>query len=212
MLAQIILACAPGLDERLMASLIKRESSFNQFAIGMDSKHKVQLQRQPRSIEEAIVTAKDLVAKGYSFSVGLTQIHISNLKKYGLEWEHAFDPCTSLKISHSVFMGFYQQALTAGYRNQNAVYAALRGYNSGSVNYEGSNGYATAILTDALKMKTNQLEKLTISYSLEGANKTVAISTNSLDRFTPFVDETQSKMQEIATGNNQERDEIQEKL
>lgn len=151
MLAELILACAPALDPRLASALIKQESSYNQFAIGMDSKHNIKLSRQPKNVQEAVSTASDLAQKGYSFSVGLTQIHITNVKKWGISWEQAFTPCTSLQISQSIFLSFYKIAQNAGYRDQNAVFAALRGYNSGSVNAQVSNNYATAILTNATK-------------------------------------------------------------
>lgn len=149
MLAELILSCAPALDPRLAIALIKRESGFNQFAIGLDSKHNVRLSRQPRTAQEAVLTAADLAQKGYSFSVGLTQIHITNVKKWGISWDDAFIPCTSLKISQSIFLSFFKVAQSAGYKGDDAVYAALRGYNSGSINAQVSNNYASAIMASA---------------------------------------------------------------
>lgn len=149
MLAELILSCAPALDPRLALALIKRESGFNQFAIGLDSKHSVRLSRQPRNALEAVQTASELAQKGYSFSVGLTQIHITNVKKWGISWDDAFIPCTSLKISQSIFLDFFKLAQNAGYKGDDAVYAALRGYNSGSINAQVSNSYATAIMATA---------------------------------------------------------------
>ncbi len=152
MLAELILACAPALDQRLATALIKQESGFNQFAIGMDSKHKIRLSRQPKTMQEAVQTASYLSQQGYTFSVGLTQIHVSNVSKWRMSWEQAFTPCNSLKVGETVLVSFYKTALAAGYRDQNAVYAALRGYNSGSINSQVSNGYAQAILSSAQKM------------------------------------------------------------
>jgi type IV secretion system protein VirB1 len=149
MLAELILSCAPALDPRLAIALIKRESGFNQFAIGLDSKHNVRLSRQPRTAQEAALTAADLAQKGYSFSVGLTQIHITNVKKWGISWNDAFVPCTSLKISQSIFLSFFKVAQDAGYKGDDAVYAALRGYNSGSISAQVSNNYASAIMAGA---------------------------------------------------------------
>lgn len=149
MLAELILSCAPALDPRLAIALIKRESGFNQFAIGLDSKHNVRLSRQPKNAQEAALTAADLAQKGYSFSVGLTQIHITNVKKWGITWNDAFVPCTSLKISQSIFLSFFKVAQDSGYKGDDAVYAALRGYNSGSINAQVSNNYASAIMAGA---------------------------------------------------------------
>lgn len=176
MLAELILACAPALDPRLATALIKQESNYNQFAIGMDSKHNIKLSRQPKNVQEAVSTASDLAQKGYSFSVGLTQIHITNVKKWGISWEQAFTPCTSLQISQSIFLSFYKIAQNAGYRDQNAVFAALRGYNSGSVNAQVSNSYASSILANATK--TVFLTSLPKSDNLQIANQNVTKPTS----------------------------------
>lgn len=199
MLAELILACAPALDPRLASALIKQESSYNQFAIGMDSKHNIKLSRQPKNVQEAVSTASDLAQKGYSFSVGLTQIHITNVKKWGISWEQAFTPCTSLQISQSIFLSFYKIAQNSGYRDQNAVFAALRGYNSGSVNAQVSNSYASSILANATK--TVFLTSLPKSDNLQIANQNVtkpssparqAITANSPD----FEDGERQEMKE----------------
>lgn len=199
MLAELILACAPALDQRLVTALIKQESGFNQFAIGLDSKHKVRLSRQPKTAQEAVQTATELEQKGYSFSVGLTQIHISNIKKWGLNWDQAFTPCTSLQISESIFLSFYKIAQAAGYREQNAVYAALRGYNSGSVNAQVSNGYASAILTSATQSAAlkPQLKREAVKEPLQSVTKLAFAST-------PFVASTIPKQEE---GERQEMKE-----
>jgi type IV secretion system protein VirB1 len=149
MLAELILACAPALDQRLATALIRRESGFNQFAIGMDSKHSARLARQPRNLTEAVKTATYLQSNGYGFSVGLTQIHVSNIKRFALSWEQAFNPCDSLKVGEKVLVANYKTALSSGFAGQGAVFAALRGYNSGSIHAKVSNDYASAILADA---------------------------------------------------------------
>lgn len=168
MLAELLLACAPALDARLAAALIGKESSYNQYAIGLDSKHKTRLVRQPANMPEAIATATELLKSGYAFSVGLTQIHVSNIKKQGLSWEQAFTPCTSIKAGESIFLNFYKVALAKGYAGQDAIYAALRGYNSGSVNAAVSNSYATSIINNALNMTS--LPKYNASAPQAGAS------------------------------------------
>lgn len=136
--------CAVGVDAKLFTSLVRQESNFNPYAIGLDGK--AVLKPQPRSAEEAVKTAVNLVREGKRFSVGLAQVHVSNVIRYGMTWEQAFDPCTNLRVASSILRGFYSQAVRAGYKAEGATFAALRGFNSGSVHNPISNGYAREIL------------------------------------------------------------------
>lgn len=136
--------CAPAIDTRLSAALVRQESSFNPYAIGLDGN--AVLKPQPRSRDEAIKRAKELAAEGREFSVGLAQVHVSNVRRYGLSWEQAFDPCTNLKYGQTILQDFHRSALKAGFKDGQAVFAALRGYNSGDIHGAVSNNYATSIL------------------------------------------------------------------
>ncbi|HDR9474424.1 transglycosylase SLT domain-containing protein [Burkholderia multivorans] len=142
--AAIIEACAAGVDSRLFTSLVRQESNFNPYAIGLDGK--AVLKAQPRSYEEAVKTAVNLMRQGKGFSVGLSQVHISNVVRFKMTWQEAFDPCTNLRTGSEIFRGFYARAVQAGYRGQDALFATLRGFNSGSVHNPVSDGYAKAIL------------------------------------------------------------------
>lgn len=157
--------CAPAMNTALMAALVRRESDGNPFAIGMDGKDR--FLPQPRSLKEAIAAAETLARTGKKFSVGLAQIHISNLKSFGMTWTQAFDACASLRRGQQVFESFQAQAIRAGFRSTNAVFAALRGYNSGSVFAPGSNAYASAIIADATKIARAKVgqNKLTLTAS-----------------------------------------------
>lgn len=154
MLIELLVSCAPALHPHLSSALIKRESGFNQYSIGMDAKHKVHLARQPKNLTEAITTAQSLQKQGYKFSVGLTQIHISNVQRYSMSWAQAFEPCSSLRTGQAILIHYYEKALSTGLRGSEAVYAALRGYNCGHIQCAASNGYATAVLTSAMSGQT----------------------------------------------------------
>ncbi|HGO6073761.1 TPA: transglycosylase SLT domain-containing protein [Burkholderia cepacia] len=143
-MAAVINACAPGIDSNLAASLIKQESNFNPYAIGLDGKDV--LTQQPHSFEEAVSTAQSLMRQGKTFSVGLAQIHISNVTRNRMTWEQAFDPCINLRTGQGILRQFYTTALRNGYQANDAVFAALRGYNSGNVHATVSNRYASSIL------------------------------------------------------------------
>ena len=143
------------MNRALMVALVRRESSGNPFAIGMDGKDTPVT--QPRNLAEAVRTAEGLVKMGKTFSVGLAQIHISNIKSLGISWKLAFDGCTSLRNGQKIFEHFYAKAITAGFRGNEAVYSALRGYNSGSIHAKVSNNYASVIMADAARGAVSQM-------------------------------------------------------
>jgi type IV secretion system protein VirB1 len=141
--------CVPAMKRSLMTALVRRESNGNPFAIGMDGGETPVT--QPKSLADAVATAEKLDRMGRGFSVGLAQIHISNIRLLGLPWVQAFDGCTNLRHGQRIFENFHSRALGAGFKNDGAVFAALRGYNSGSVFAPVSNKYAAAIMADAAK-------------------------------------------------------------
>lgn len=141
----LVLQCAPLLDPQLATSLVQQESGFNPYAIGMDGTDV--LKPQPTSLDEAVRVATKLIARGENFSIGLSQVHIKNVRSYGLTLEQAFEPCTNLKHGQDILVDFHRAALRAGLTGGDALFAALRGYNSGKINSNISNRYATEILS-----------------------------------------------------------------
>ncbi|WLI87828.1 lytic transglycosylase domain-containing protein [Massilia sp. R2A-15] len=139
--------CAPEISAGLMTALVQRESNGNPFAIGLDGKEG--FFPQPRSLHEAVSAAEALTKHGKTFSVGLAQIHSSNIKSLGITWRQAFDGCENLRVGQQIFSSFHSKAIKAGFRNADAVFAALRGYNSGNLYAPVSNVYATAIMANA---------------------------------------------------------------
>lgn len=135
--------CAPQVSPLLMQALVKTESSWQPFAIGMDKAHGTV--KQPASLSEAVATAKKLAAAGRKFSVGLAQIHVSNVTLYGMTWEQAFDACQNLAVGQKILWNFYHRASASGYSGVAAIWAALRGYNSGGVDRAVSDAYANRI-------------------------------------------------------------------
>ena len=142
-MAALLNECAPEVSPVLMQALVRSESSWRPFAIGMDKSQGAA--KQPSSLSEAIATAKRLAAAGRKFSVGLAQIHVSNVALYGMTWEQAFDACQNLAVGQKILWNFYHRASASGYSGVAAVWAALRGYNSGSVDRAISDDYANRI-------------------------------------------------------------------
>lgn len=142
-MAAMLDQCAPQVSPVLMRALIRAESAWQPFAIGMDKFQGTV--RQPTSMSEAVATAKALVAAGRKFSVGLAQIHVSNVRLYGMTWEQAFDPCQNLAVGQRILWNFYHRASASGYSGAASIWAALRGYNSGGVHRAISDEYASRI-------------------------------------------------------------------
>lgn len=84
----------------VMHHVVSIESSFNPYAIGVVG---ARLVRQPRSLAEAVATARMLETRGYNFSVGLAQVNRYNLPRFGLHtYRAAFDGCTNLRVGASI--------------------------------------------------------------------------------------------------------------
>lgn len=123
--------CAPTVDSRTMAAIVRTESSFNPFAIGVVGGS---LRHQPRSLDEAVKTAAALEAGGWNFSVGLTQVNRYNLAKYGLSYAQAFDPCRNLQAGSKILQECYVRAARRmpDKGQQGALQAAFSCYYSGN--------------------------------------------------------------------------------
>lgn len=142
-MAALLDQCAPQVSPVLMQALVRTESAWQPFAIGMDKAQGAV--KQPASLAEAVATAKELAAAGRKFSVGLAQIHVSNVTLYGMSWEQAFDACQNLGVGQKILWNFYHRASASGYSGVAAIWAALRGYNSGGVDRAVSDDYANRI-------------------------------------------------------------------
>lgn len=89
----------------VMHHVVRVESSYNPYAIGVVGGRLV---RQPRSLAEAVSTARMLEQRGYNFSLGLAQVNRYNLSKYGLtSYEHAFQPCANLVAGAQILRECY---------------------------------------------------------------------------------------------------------
>ena len=114
----------------VMEHVVKVESSFNPYAIGVVGGR---LARQPRSLVEALSTARMLEDRGYNFSLGLAQVNRYNLARQGLDsYEKAFDTCPNLRAGARIlaecygrsggdwgkaFSCYYSGNFTTGYRH-----------------------------------------------------------------------------------------------
>lgn len=139
--------CAPAVAHQTMAAIVRTESQFRPLSIGVNGG--TRLTRQPQSKQEAVVTAKWLIANGYNIDLGLGQVNSANLQKVGLSVEDAFDPCRNLAAAASILFGNYQAAKNKGQTGQAALHAALSAYNTGSFSKGFANGYVQKVVANA---------------------------------------------------------------
>lgn len=140
--------CAPWVAPQTLAAIVRTESQFRPLAIGVNGG--ARLTRQPSNKEEAIITAKWLIASGYNVDLGLGQVNSSNLKRTGLSVEDAFDPCRNLAAAATILHANYELARNKIEGEQAALQAALSAYNTGSFSKGFANGYVRKVLDNAV--------------------------------------------------------------
>lgn len=96
-----LMGCADlAVPPDVMHHVVHVESAFNPYAIGVVGGR---LARQPRTLAEAIATARMLEGRGFNFSLGLAQVNRYNLGRYGLpSYEAAFSACPNLKAGSRI--------------------------------------------------------------------------------------------------------------
>jgi type IV secretion system protein VirB1 len=142
--------CTPQVSPVTMAAIVRTESGFNPYAIGVVNGR---LLRQPTSLNEAVATAHALSAGGWNFSVGLAQVNLENWYVYGLNEQSAFDPCRNLAAGAAILQGCFESARRAqtdtGANSQSALRASLSCYASGNFSTGYRTGYVQRVVNNA---------------------------------------------------------------
>lgn len=104
-----LLACQQlAVPMDVMEHVVRAESSFNPYAIGVVG---ARLERQPRTLDEAVATAAHLEREGYNFSLGLAQVNRYNLAPQGLDsYEKAFSACQNLAAGSRILADCHVRA------------------------------------------------------------------------------------------------------
>jgi type IV secretion system protein VirB1 len=124
----LALQCAPSIHPATLTPIVKTESSFNPWAIGVVGKL---LPLQPQSLDEAVTAVKALVEEGTDFSIGLGQINRQHFDVTNPE--RVFDPCTNLRMTAVVLQACYTKASKSEPDQQAALQQAISCYYSGNL-------------------------------------------------------------------------------
>ncbi|WP_306115101.1 lytic transglycosylase domain-containing protein [Roseovarius sp. MMSF_3305] len=136
--------CAPSVAPEIMEKLVRAESGFNRFAIGVNgAEHR---SYHHRSQDEATRIARELIDQGHSIDMGLGQINSANLDWLGLTVESVFDSCANLRASEKVLRDGYDRARAQGSDPETALHQALSAYNTGTFTRGFSNGYVARVM------------------------------------------------------------------
>ena len=135
MLPNIELMNCQGLTvpAKIMHHVIRVESSFNPYAIGVVGGH---LARQPRNLPEALATVRMLESRGFNFSLGLAQVNRYNLETYGLgSYERAFQACPNVLAGSRILAECYNRSGKNWGRSLSCYYSGdfVTGYRDGYV-------------------------------------------------------------------------------
>ena len=133
--------CSPNMHPVLVQAIVKTESNYNPFAIGVNRRNR--LTRQPKSFSEAVLTAKRLLSQGVNIDLGLGQINSNNLNWLNLSVEQAFTPCANLQALQRVYLACYDKAGANG--NGTRMQRAWSCYNTGNSRKGFSNGYVAKV-------------------------------------------------------------------
>ncbi|RDK01135.1 lytic transglycosylase domain-containing protein [Paraburkholderia lacunae] len=144
--------CAPAVAPATTAAVVRVESGFNPYAIGVVHGR---LQRQPVNLGEAVATARALDAAGWNYSAGLAQVNRSNWSHFGLTPETVFDPCRNLAASAAILQGCFERAKGAHAGThaqvQDALRAGLSCYASGDFSSGFRTGYVQRVVAQAAR-------------------------------------------------------------
>jgi len=143
-LAQLLRDCAPNVDPRTMTAIVRVESGGRTFALRDNTLDTVY---QPVDVVEAIAWTNQLLRRGDSLDLGLSQINSANLPRLGIAVRDIFNPCMNLRAGSTILGEDYRAASSRFGPGQFALRRALGAYNSGSL-YAGSD-YVNQILAAA---------------------------------------------------------------
>lgn len=130
-LLTLIATCAPMVAPTTMKAIVLAESRGHPYAIYDGATDRSFF---PETNEEAVITARQLVARGDRIDAGLAQINSDNWSRLGLDVERVFDPCRNLAAGERILLSGYNA-------DPHTVDAALSRYNTGHETRGIRNGY-----------------------------------------------------------------------
>jgi len=141
----LIEQCAPAVSVLTMSAIVKQESNFNPYAIGVNGDYI--LERQPESKQEAIEAVSWLEQQGQTnLDLGISQISKRNREYFNLSTSDSFDACQNINVGAAILSDNYTRSVNSGLSEQDALRAAISEYNTGSKTAGYKNGYVQKVI------------------------------------------------------------------
>lgn len=141
-LSTIIDQCVSNSHKTVMMAIVKVESGGKPLVIGLNKGYR--LQTQPQNESQAKAWVDYLEKNNYNFDVGIGQVNIKNIHRYGYKASDLLDPCLNLKIASDIFDKSHQSALAID-NSPNALQKAISAYNTGNFSSGFANGYVAKV-------------------------------------------------------------------
>jgi len=142
-IAALAIACAPAIEVGTVQAIVNRESRGNPNAIGTTQ---ARLSHQPRTREHALYVAGVLERAGVDFDVGIAQLNIRNLRRFGVSVTDALEPCKNMQLMQAVLVEAHERAQRRGLTGVDASLAAVSVYNTGHFKRGFNNGYVADVV------------------------------------------------------------------
>ncbi len=108
MIPAVLLACAINVAPITLEAIIQVESGGNPLSVNVN--HLAGPQPHPATLAEAVSSAQQYIAQGYSVDLGLMQVNSGNLAALGYSIEQVLDPCTNIKGGAAILTANYADA------------------------------------------------------------------------------------------------------
>jgi len=162
-LATLMMTCAPLIHPTTLRALIAVESGGNPFAVSINYPQALKsagidppVVVQPRSARVALDLTRELMARGFSTSVGLAQINIENVMGRDHRLSDLFDPCINLSLAQRVLVDCAAHQ-PEGIAPSARLRRTLLCYNAG----EGVTGVHNHYASDVLRAALGQVKRAT---------------------------------------------------
>jgi type IV secretion system protein VirB1 len=146
---QTIQQCTQDVHPTTIMRIMTVETRKNPYSIGfriVKNKQNYYIPNQPKNLAQAKYMATWLYNKGYAFDAGIAQINSSNFARFGVQPEHMFDVCTNIHVAGKILKEFYLKAKQNISNDQQALQAAISGYNSGKFNSNLGRQYVAKVM------------------------------------------------------------------
>lgn len=141
-----VVQCTPNVAPSTMLAIVRTESNGNPLAINLNNGR---LTYQPQNKKQAVSWVNYLEKHGYNFDVGIMQVNIKNIHKFGFMAADLLEPCLNLKIGAKILQANYSNAIKISGHPQLALRKAISAYNTGNYYHGFKNGYVQKVIYNA---------------------------------------------------------------